>query len=1487
MKRTFILLKLSLVALFASAQNDPLGINVVSPSPNAYAFSKYVDIPASTYTGVVPISIPLGSISEKGARLDISLSYHASGIKVDEVASWVGLGWSLNAGGVITRAARGMPERPDGKGGTAPKRMDIGFPELNDQGTFDNINDLVIASTPQVDTEPDIYYYNFGGRSGKFVFDDNGDVQFYKYEDLMVEYVKSDPNDNTYGRVYTNSKFIIRDENGMIYEFDQVEASFSQEVGFLYPTSWYLTKIESPQGGVINLSYDERTIGHYYNAKTSVLIDVGDDVDLETVWPKPVLQPWSSNETFIKSISTAHSGKIEFKVNTIDKRKDCYRFSYPLDEISFFDGNDEPLKHIELQTSYFVAPAFTPDFRGYEEDQFEHLRYRLKLDGITIYSGDKQDKQPPYKFDYNSDVNLTLYNLPYRLSPDQDHWGYFNNAGNKTMIPEITWTVYASYWLDLFLQMSVGDYEDTYFTNNFSGGANREADPEAVKSCALHKITYPTGGHTLYELESHEYGNSRFSDVGGGLRIASVSNYDSDNQMANQKKYIYQYFNPNLNPAYDPNGPGTGTLVNDPREYYVVLGHLEDFSSGGGARYGIPEGDIGGIFGGDWSKVNFNNMVNPYFCKISAIPQAVVGSTHGQSVGYSTVIEHEPGKGYEVYNYSTYLFFPDYWNSEEYIDPHAPTDIFRTQFSESLTYGYLGSVHTGFSDEHRRVVDDIPTNHFPFLPLYDADWKRGLLLTKYQYNENKDKLSIQTNEYNKPNQSNVPGYKVFNIKNVDGLAYVHGKYYIPANWVTLKKQTTVQYDPNGANPITTITDFEYNSPHHKLLTKKKSTDSKNNSIVSLNYYPQDYNSVSNFSTLIGRNIIGKPIDTRAYKNTQLISGTQIKYTDFGQPAEVYIAEFDQGIHDIGFDKSNPYKFSHRANYTYDSYNSIINIIPDDNVSTSYIWGYNNTLPIAKVENAKHGSGAYQATSFIDTNESFEVEYASSSGTLISPITLTHQQEVYVEIYDLTPTPNSLMIKLVEQTSGYEYVFDGTKTGVLLRNTLPEGTYNLGFESSSNVTFNGEINFKVKHVYTAYEPSEIFYTSFEEHSSKLNASKAKSGTYYIAGTYDLFLEDKEHGEYIVSFWTDDGSGWEVNEEPVTVISTSKTYQVGRSGVKLDEVRFHPKDAIMTTYTYAPLIGMTSQTDPAGITTYYEYDDFGRMEAMKDQNGDVVKAYDYNYRFAPELSVPTSGLSFSSGAGTKSVAINSNVSWSASDNRSWISVSPTSGSGNGSVLVNTQTNTSVNSRTGTVTIQDNDGSGVASSQIAITQAGATPVMTVSPTSLSFSAVAGSKTINVNANVSWRVSDNQSWINISPTSGAGSGTVQVSVVPSSTTSYHTGKVTISDNSGMGLPSQVVNVGQQGSSAYLNLSESEYYFSDLDSDYFDISCNTTWYTDIYYYDGDGWIDDIYPSSGTGNRNSIEIAINRLPSYGETWEADVEVYAGGITRIITVVVSN
>ncbi len=62
------------------------------PTPNAAALGQYIDVPVNYFTGTPSINIPIYTAQDGNLKDAISLSYHASGIKAIQQASWVGLG---------------------------------------------------------------------------------------------------------------------------------------------------------------------------------------------------------------------------------------------------------------------------------------------------------------------------------------------------------------------------------------------------------------------------------------------------------------------------------------------------------------------------------------------------------------------------------------------------------------------------------------------------------------------------------------------------------------------------------------------------------------------------------------------------------------------------------------------------------------------------------------------------------------------------------------------------------------------------------------------------------------------------------------------------------------------------------------------------------------------------------------------------------------------------------------------------------------------------------------------------------------------------------------------------------------------------------------------------------------------------------------------------------------------------------------------------
>src|SRR5258706_10265539 len=153
--------------------------NVNIHSPEVVGLGKYGDYLVDPSTGVVPVNIPLYTIKTAKLEFPISLSYHASGIKVEEEASYVGLGWTLNASGVITRQIKDKPDE-DGygflvTGKSLPYYNDISRPNfgpgIGTTGYADSIKNWYQGS---LDKEPDLFNVISANLTGEFSCDNTG-----------------------------------------------------------------------------------------------------------------------------------------------------------------------------------------------------------------------------------------------------------------------------------------------------------------------------------------------------------------------------------------------------------------------------------------------------------------------------------------------------------------------------------------------------------------------------------------------------------------------------------------------------------------------------------------------------------------------------------------------------------------------------------------------------------------------------------------------------------------------------------------------------------------------------------------------------------------------------------------------------------------------------------------------------------------------------------------------------------------------------------------------------------------------------------------------------------------------------------------------------------------------------------------------------------------------------------------------------------------
>lgn len=179
-------------------------------------------------------------------------------------------------------------------------------------------------------------------------------------------------------------------------------------------------------------------------------------------------------------------------------------------------------------------------------------------------------------------------------------------------------------------------------------------------------------------------------------------------------------------------------------------------------------------------------------------------------------------------------------------------------------------------------------------------------------------------------------------------------------------------------------------------------------------------------------------------------------------------------------------------------------------------------------------------------------------------------------------------------------------------------------------------------------SDIAFTSFEADGTGnwigingsnivTDANSITGGKYYTLNTTGITKTGlTSTANYIVSYWSKNGqynvngtavSGWPKILRSVTINGvTWVNYEHNISGVSsvtvktasgtggIDELRLYPDNAQMTSYTYTPLVGVTTQSDANNRITYYEYDSYNRLKLIRDMDRNIIKTFSYQYNSA---------------------------------------------------------------------------------------------------------------------------------------------------------------------------------------------------------------------------------------------------------------------------------
>ena len=208
-------------------------------------------------------------------------------------------------------------------------------------------------------------------------------------------------------------------------------------------------------------------------------------------------------------------------------------------------------------------------------------------------------------------------------------------------------------------------------------------------------------------------------------------------------------------------------------------------------------------------------------------------------------------------------------------------------------------------------------------------------------------------------------------------------------------------------------------------------------------------------------------------------------------------------------------------------------------------------------------------------------------------------------------------------------------------------YDLGNGSILQYTQNGLTNSLIYDYNKQYVIAEIknapyssvAYTSFEADGKgrwkytgpNLPDKTAPTGKMdYLLSNGNVYLDSLSAAQtYVVSYWSKNGAqsvngsttatqGYTYNGftyyEHKIVNPTGGTITVSGTGT-IDELRLYPFNAQMSSYTYEPLVGITSTSDAGGKISYYEYDGSKRLLDIRDQSRNIIKAFCYNYAGQP--------------------------------------------------------------------------------------------------------------------------------------------------------------------------------------------------------------------------------------------------------------------------------
>lgn len=1087
-----------------SQGNGLMRTDLISPSPTAANLAKYGEIPVTYYTGLPNVSIPVFTVTGNELSLPITFTYNYSGHQPMQKASWVGLGWSLNAGGVITRTIRDKVE-------TSMQ----GYDKVSASNVSPTQNYLKQSyESVAFDNLPDIYSFNFGNYSGKFLCY-NGTAYVMPDQKLKV----------TAG----GGGFIITTEDGTKYEFTETEqTTLRPGAGSFYnvPThnsSWYLTRITNAAGTEsIRLYYADDGRVLQFGPRVQSYNKLNSSNGLSGYNVPTTDFPGSPSDVFPTKVGTKRLSSIVSDKFIVHFDADLVR-----EDIETDAGVSKALTKIRVLSNDGLTVKQVSFDYGYFGGGCTHCKY-LKLKSITENGSASGGKLMTHSFVYYNENE----GFGSGVSSNVDKFGYLRGPGTLGY-------------------MYISD-------EIYPSGVNRNPVFGAAVNGALKKVIYPTGGNTTFTYEANRYNNGNGYIINNGG--ASVSEYPTNHFWAVDTFKIYTaqdvevtFMRSTGDTLANNVNPGSLPEVRIFPVYRLLddEGNFENETVGSA----IYEGKI--LFneynGGVTEVVNLEP--GKYILRAYIDPNE--DGVHG-SVAYKIhtdipdpgdvgpgirlkSLTHDNGYGKTLSKEFLYVDANGFSSCEllrsDVYDTRAFTNIYiyggevwRNEFT-TYTSALAETPGLGLPFYNKRVVEKTISSTGE---VHQSDYE-------YQYFEGtKQTELVKQTDYEQLGQTFVPVSQIEKTFSVDFYSdnfggmdiYVkaaHISYYyqeLPPVYEydfisnmesvvwkhpVLTKQT--EYENGQAKTVETRSYYDVNGTRN--LTATKTTLSDGTILYTRYKYPEDYAGNTALSEMVSDNMVSPVIEEQVWRKdpsggSVMISGRVNEYAGKRLKA-IYVLESAGGINALNAENKNSSglfttllsdtRYKKKIEFTYDASGRVVKQQLTDHSPVSYLWAYpaltgsgsavrGNTYPVAEIKNAS--------------------------------------------------------------------------------------------------------------------PDSVFYTSFEDVTGVLDAFftgyKAKPDSFKIKRTFQ--------GTYTLTYWkkTTDNP-WQLITETLTDPSD---YIIQAAGSYIDEVRLYPAGAQLTTYAYSPGVGLRHINDANNKITLYEYDQMGRLQTIKDHNGNLLNTYQYHVK-----------------------------------------------------------------------------------------------------------------------------------------------------------------------------------------------------------------------------------------------------------------------------------